>query len=196
MRGTPSCTILWSRYDLAWMHELLMSRRFSRSDFFETPEGQVALCKPLAHELTVTMPVWARAVGQVVEWAASCLQASRLPTRLTESARSRREVGFANRRTLQAERASRAMPRSCPQCGKPLQGRTRLCSPGCSKVYTEEVSKPAFEASGVASLKAVRASKQDPAHGGDAAKKRGRSNIRRTKQRQAWSEANQGLDAG
>ena len=177
----------------AWLHELLMSRRFSRSDFFETPEGQVELCKPLAHELTMTMPIWAKAVGPVVEWVASCLQPSGLPTRLTESNRSRRRLEFANRRTLQAARTSRAIPRSCPQCGDPLQGRSRFCSAECSKLYTGEVIKPTFEASGVAALRAMRASKQDPAHGGDAAKKRGRSNIRRTKERRAWSAANKGM---
>ena len=115
----------------AWLYELLKQRRFSRSYLFETTEGQIELCKPLANELTSTMPMWAKAVAPVVEWVASCLRPSGLPAKLTETKRSRKGRDFANSRALQAARRSGSVPRSCLQCGNPVKGRGRFCSRDC-----------------------------------------------------------------
>lgn len=51
----------------AWLFRLFGERRFSRNDFFETPEGQIMLTKPLSHQLVQTLPLWAKAIAPIVE---------------------------------------------------------------------------------------------------------------------------------
>ena len=52
--------------------------------------------------------------------------------------------------------------------------------------YREEVLSPGFTRTGTAALETLRASGRDPAHGGEAAQKRGRSNARRAQDRAEW----------
>src|SRR3972149_4866478 len=47
--------------------ELLARRTFAADDFFETSRGVVRITPPLARELALTAPDWARAIGRVAE---------------------------------------------------------------------------------------------------------------------------------
>ncbi len=163
-----------------WLYDLLTHRTFTRSDFFETSEGQVMLTKHLAGELAATMPIWRRVVSPIAEWMAHNFQSQGraykkgkgggVPTKLTQSKRSR----------------GREMFGSCPECGTPVRGKNRLCSSTCFDLHSQEVVIPKFKTVGVSKLAAIRKSGHDPAHGGKAAKKRGASNRRRAGERKTW----------
>jgi CRISPR-associated endonuclease Cas1 len=77
----------------AYVLDLLRSRRFRKSDFFETREGICRLMPPLARELADTARQWAKQLGPVTEAVAKTLytqpkKSERLPTVLTERNRS------------------------------------------------------------------------------------------------------------
>ena len=57
----------------------------------------------------------------------------------------------------------------------------------CAKIYRDDVLMPAFSSSGPAALAQMRASGHDPAHGGDAAQRRGETNRKWAKMRAAWN---------
>ena len=58
--------------------------------------------------------------------------------------------------------------------------------------YREEVLSPGFTRTGTAALEELRLSGRDPAHGGEVARKRGRSNAKRARDRAKWKKL--GLD--
>jgi hypothetical protein len=186
----------------AWLLALLRERRFARDDFCESPDGrgQIMLTQHMAHELVSTMPLWARVIAPVVEQTARWLLSRKghaakpedIPTKLTESHRSRKKLDFARQATRKAAATAEKLPRSCPQCGKPVRPASRYCSRACMLSYREEVLSPGFTRTGTAALKTLRASGRDPAHGGEAAQKRGRSNARRAQDRAEWEKL--GLD--
>ena len=136
----------------------------------------------------------AKAVAPVVEWVASRFRPSGLPTKLTESRRSRKGRDFAKTPALQAVRHAFPLPRSCLQCGRPARKGSRFCSSECSRQHTAEVTQPRFEAAGVSKLRGLGTLGRDPAHGGGAAAKRGQSNIKRSRDRQAWRASHEGTD--
>jgi hypothetical protein len=148
----------------SWLLDLIQNRKFLKRDFVEASSGQVRLTKHLAHEVAMTLPLWKDAIGPVVEMAASYLLEEPLPKRLTKTNKKRsRSKARAN--------TSRRFP----------------------KVDTAVVKSlgpvlPFMEA-GPAALKRMRSENIDPAHGGKAGKKRGRSNRARSKERKAWENS-------
>jgi hypothetical protein len=61
--------------------------------------------------------------------------------------------------------------------------------------YREEVLSPGFTRTGTVALEALRASGRDPAHGGEAAQKRGQSNARRARDRAKWEKLGLDIDS-
>lgn len=169
-----------------WLHRFISQRSFSKSDFFETPEGQIMICAPLARELSTTVPLWTKLAAPVAEWMATSLLGRKVPTKLTRARRSRKERGFANTSVLSAARGAERPASSCPQCGKPVPHGRRTCSIRCAEIYRDEVLIPAFSSSGLGDLAERRASGHDPAHGGDAARRRGETNRNWAKKRASW----------
>ena len=186
----------------AWLFRLFGERRFSRNDFFETPEGQIMLTKPLAHQLAQTLPLWARAIAPVVEETARHLlhrpgpRPYTPPTKLTQTHRSRASSrAHGGKRSSHGPRDHHRRPKvrspafTCPECGKPTTTSNRLCSPTCLERYRREVTVPNLIRGGLEALEKLRSENLDPAHGGEAAKKRGRSNRAWAEQRKAWDAA-------
>ena len=169
-----------------WLHRFISKRSFSKSDFFETPEGQIMICAPLARELSTTVPLWTKAAAPVAEWMAKSLLGSNVPTKLTRASRSRKDRSFANTNVLRAARGADRPASSCPQCGKQVPSGRRTCSIECAKTYRDEVLIPAFSLAGLGALAEMRASGHDPAHGGDVARRRGETNRNWGKKRASW----------
>jgi len=152
------------------------------------------LTQHMAHELCSTLPIWTQIVAPIAEHTAKRLLSRKcrarrpedIATKLTESHRSRKGLDFAHQATRKAAATAEKPPRSCPQCGKPVRPASRYCSRACMLSYREEVLSPGFTRTGAAALEALRASGNDPAHGGEAALKRGQSNAKRAKDREAW----------
>lgn len=123
--------------------QILKSRKFRKTDFFETREGICRLMPPIATAtLSETAPLWARELGPVVENVAQMLVEVRvnhqktrcsydLPTPLTESNRSRGRSRFRTKIVISqneapiAERLLGDLPQSvCRKCGVPLSVST------------------------------------------------------------------------
>ena len=144
------------------------------------------VCAPLARELSSTVPFWTKAAAPVAEWMAKSLLGSNVPTKLTRVSRSRKDRNFANTNILRAARGADRPASSCPQCGKQVPNSRRTCSIECAKIYRDEVLIPGFSSSGLVDLAERRASGRDPAHGGDAARRRGETNRNWAKKRASW----------
>jgi hypothetical protein len=179
----------------AWVLDLLASRTFRRSDFFETREGVCRIMPPLTRLLAETAPHWAAAVAPIAERLARQLLAqgndktgrrrhrsSRpLPTPLTQANRSagREKVRRRPRNARDTKRA--AVPRTCVVCGSDLdRGRGRHCA-SCRPVQTLEAVSKAHDV-----LRKRRQAGNDPAHGGEAARRRGKRNAAVLRTNAAW----------
>ena len=146
------------------------------------------LTKHLAHELTLTLPLWARTIAPIVEDTASRLLGMPVPTRLTQRSRMKPNGGISPKRKgaiLKGER----LTSSCLECGLRLEAPKRFCSSECRVIYRKEKLSPSFAGAGPATLKQRRSKNDDPAHGGEAGKKRGRSNRARSIERKTWDAA-------
>lgn len=178
--------------------ELLATRTFAARDFFETRQGVCRVVAPLTHELVETLPRWRAALGPVVERVADRLEpaaaSSRrpLPTPLTEARRSagRPGVGIRTPRTLPRV----ATVWTCELCGAKLKGDARrYCAACLPERRAEQV--PELVAAGAATLARLRTDGQDPAHGGEAARKRSASQSRRRREELASGEGDASADA-
>jgi CRISPR-associated endonuclease Cas1 len=179
----------------AWALGLLASRTFRRSDFFETREGVCRIIPPLTKLLAETAPRWGAAVAPVAERLVRQLFGERDTRKARGPRRSSRPVSTpltqANRSAgreevrTQAVKRARAkptsVPRTCVVCGADLErGRRRYCAT-CQPVHSREAVSKAHDV-----LRARRQAGDDPAHGGEAARRRGRRNAVTLRANVAW----------
>ena len=157
---------------------LLQEHTFTASDFFETRRGSVRILPPLTHQLAQTLPAWAERLAPIAEQVAETLLAGR-PTPLTQS---RRSAGRDQQRRRQRRRTpSRPrLPSACRTCGAELEDASRSHCDACLP-QVRSGQRQDFSASGPAALARLRAKGADPAHGGEAAKRRSET-MRRRKQ--------------
>jgi hypothetical protein len=113
--------------------DLLERRTFRKGEFTETADGHCRLLAPLTHELTASMPTWAKALAPHAEWAAHALGRSiegtyTATTPLTTlrsreaAAKVRARSAATSRRRVTADRtrqkpAAGAQERWCLDCG-------------------------------------------------------------------------------
>ncbi len=176
--------------------DLLGSRVFSRNDIFETREGACRLLPPLTGRLAETTRSWAKGVGPWAERAAKLLLSGEtggaspaVPTPLTGT---NRRVG----RGLRAKEATLPAPKlpgACRDCGLVLaDGGRRYCD-DCLPERREEMVA-IFASAGPAALARRRAEGADPAHGGEAGRKRGERNASHVAAVTAWEVG--GVESG
>lgn len=186
----------------AYVLELTQSRPFGTGDFFETRQGSCRLMPPVTRMLAETAPRWAAALAPIVEGIAQTLMHAgassrsttaqrRLPTPLTQSNRSAGRANVRKRRahdtSSDASRARTArLPRACLDCGTILDNPTRRYCDDCLPEIRQEQGT-AFALAGPAALAARRVAGNDPAHGGDAGKARGRRNASHHHANSAWN---------
>lgn len=144
--------------------ELLVRRTFAADDFFETRQGVCRITPPLAHELALTAPDWARAVGRVAEDVARLLEPGDAsgrakPTPLSGRNRSR---GRAAAAVPGGDGPSLPTLRGCVQCGAPTVGRRRTCSEACEAGARAAQDRAPFEGAGVRALANLRARGIEP----------------------------------
>jgi len=175
----------------AWVLDLLESRTFRRSDFFENREGVCRIMPPLTKGLAETAPRWAAAVGPVAEDVAGALlkQSSKGSARSSRSVapgrtqknRGARRGGVRVRRSKDARPERAALPKTCVLCGAELkENRRRYCT-ACKPVQSLEAMSKAHEA-----LQARRLAGDDPAHGGEVGRQRGQRNAEVLRENAAW----------
>lgn len=193
-----------------WLLAFLSNAAFAAKDFFERPDGSVRITRGIAQRLAETASLWRRAVSPVAEWVATELMRSprrglkvanrilekRVPTRLTESNRS---IGRAAYRGSKA-RAQRSpgilKSKTCPECGNAVAGASnRFCSKQCWQAYNRALVVPKLSKAGPKALALYRSKGADPGHGGAAARKRGKTNARRARERAEWEKFGVDLEA-
>ena len=162
--------------------DLLENRAFRKKDFFETRKGVCRVMPPLTRLLAETAPHWAAAVAPIAERLARQLlgkgtarktagQRQPVPTLLTQANRSkgRDAVRKPAARSCRSKRAKIA--KTCVVCGADLPGRQRRYCTDCRPIRSLDAVAKAHDV-----LRARRLAGVDPAHGGKAAKLRGKRN--------------------
>lgn len=177
----------------AWLLSTLRSRVFARREFFEDTDGHVRLMVELRNALSGSSPLWAKALAPHVEFIAHTLSnwsagnRYQMPAKLSQS---RRSVGRSAYRKGGRREATPnvALPGNCKGCGVSLRDSSRLYCDSCLP-EVEAQRDEAFKSVGVNTLAALRQAGEDPAHGGDAAAKRGATQSERARARVAWEAA-------
>ncbi len=176
---------------------LLHTHPLAARDFYETREGVCRVLPPLTHLLAGTAPRWAEAVAPVAERVTQMLlsdsvrgQKGRMPTPLTQANRraGRDRVRRQLKRPVQEHGLD--LPRACKNCGILLDDPYRLYCDECLPHRRKE-SIASFAAAGPAGLALLRAQGQDPAHGGNAARKRGVRNAQYARDVAQWERKHQ-----
>jgi len=174
----------------AYLLELLRKRTFRMTDFFENRQGVCRVLPPLTHALAETAPFWAKRVAPVAErvvrmlLAAPGMRISRIPTPLTQSNRSAARDAIRRRPKRIAVSKQPLPPAVCRSCGVVLDASDRAFCDDCLPEHQE-----AFQRAGPIALRRLRAGGRDPAHGGEAGRKRGTSNARRQREVRSWNRA-------
>lgn len=174
-----------------WTLRFLIKHRFKASDFVDTRRGTCRLTPTITHWLAETTREWATAVGPHAEEVAKLLASTpdirvdRIPTPLTGSNRT---LGNPHNRS-KTETALSAAPQHCHTCGGSVETRRTQCEtclPEVQATQIEEVTTRAHQ-----KLQQLREAGTDPAHGGNAAKKRGRANSQHQQAIQEWNTQNE-----
>ena len=188
--------------DRLWL-ELLGSRVFAARDFFETRTGVCRLVAPLPKMLAEHSDQIRRLIAPVAEYvAAELMRAVRshqvrdevAPTLLTQRRRSQaRRVSNPGAERRVRRRANDI--RACLECGAVIACPNRDYCDACLPAY-EALKRQRFADAGPKALAQLRVRGQDPAHGGDAAMKRGARTAEHLRAAAAWEfEHGVGSDA-
>ncbi len=175
----------------AYVLELLSARVFRASDFFETRQGLCRVLPPLTHELVQTATHWARRIAPVTEWAAATFATPpgsrdrKIPTLLTQDRRSLGRDGVRQNPRKQPQGPRITPAGVCRYCGVILSSRRRAyCNDCLPKVYEEHLAS--LQNAGPAALARLMADGRDPTHGGQAARMRAASLLRRKEEASVW----------
>ncbi|MEX2622296.1 MAG: CRISPR-associated endonuclease Cas1 [Acidimicrobiia bacterium] len=175
-----------------WLLDLLEGHYFRARDFSEDRRGSCRINPPLTHHLSELTSALASQFGPVIERASQLLadtpgvRTGRIPTPLTGS----------NRATAREAKASSGGPKRtrrvqspCPNCGGPKVGERSTCD-GCFPEWKAESLRQITEAS-QARLAYLRGRGEDPAHGGEAAARRGSAVSDGQRASRLWDEQNE-----
>lgn len=174
--------------------ELLQDHHFRASDFAETRRGGCRLTPHLTHWLAETAIEWGRALAPHAEHVARQLAATpgiridRIPTPLTGENRS---LGRPPRPKKPASQGGRR-PNCCERCGTPLKKGRRFCEPCLGLLQNSHLKEMVGRAH--EQLATLRHEGVDPAHGGEAASKRGESVAVNNRKSYEWNRTNARLD--
>lgn len=171
---------------------LLRGHTFNRKDFFETAEGTCRLLPPAARLLAAVQPVLSHAALAEAERLVKILTAETAEPRVahgtsTHRLRSVDPMVLEKRKERGSVRAGASLPNACLGCGVILaSGERRYCD-ACVPWKQGENVKARY-AAGQAALAKARAEGNDPAHGGEAGKVRGRKNADHDAANRAWEQ--------
>jgi CRISPR-associated endonuclease Cas1 len=175
----------------AYVLDLLDAQVFRADDFHETRQGVCRVLEPLTHRLAETAPVWARALGPVVERVAALFAASPesrarpQPTPLTGTNRSLGRGRDQPRVRQTRPRPGAKIAARCAACGAATARRDRQFCEACLPAELTSGAKT-LAVTGPRALAALRAEGRDPAHGGEVERKRSEARRRRYDEKAAW----------
>ena len=181
--------------------DLLESRAFRKKDFFETRKGVCRVMPPLTQLLAETAPRWAAAVASIAERLARQLlgkgntrkaagKQQFIPTPLTQANRSKGRDAVRKRAARSSRSKQTAIAKTCVVCGADLPGRQRRYCTDCRPIRSLDAVAKAH-----AVLRERRLAGSDPAHGGRAAKLRGKRNSVKILANAEWERSQtEGMD--
>ena len=106
------------------------------------------------------------------------------PKPLTEIKRSKGRDKHHRKNVAHDPASKGAVPRTCPECGKVFEAiSSKFSFNDCLSSFRREVVGKQYSEVGPAKLGKLRDAGKDPAHGGEAARKRGRKNSQRARER-------------
>lgn len=180
-----------------WVLGELERRTFEARDFFETREGICRLMPKVAKAIAETAPRWATLVIPVSEGVARTLAAAST----TEANGTPAPGRFTSTQRPTGTSLQKGEPVGCLGCGVVMEADTRrrfcyACRPRQraavgSKDCREslEIRRAIFSyAGGPAALAKMREEGRDPAHGGEAAERRGRTITAQMEANADWEE--------
>jgi hypothetical protein len=180
----------------SFLLNLITSRVFSKSDFYETQRGVFRVGAGLARQLAETMPAWRQLVAPHAEHVVGLIASSsplpiRIPTKLTQSKRSAGRDAHrkgARRARTRGRVAEHMVPPRCRECGEILRNRTRALCDACAFEHRVGVQR-----AGRANLSKMRAKGEaDPARAPEARAKLGATQAKRARERADWNRAHPG----
>jgi CRISPR-associated endonuclease Cas1 len=174
----------------AYVLDLLSSHVFRAKDFHETRQGTCRLVPPLTHVLAATATAWAAHVGPIAEGVAQTLgteaglRPADIPTPLTQDNRSRGRDGIRTGARRNPTRKPTQPPTGCRLCGLVITRGRAYCNKCLGDAHREALNLASEAATRV--LAQMRAAGRDPAHGGEAARKRASSLSMRQEEAKAF----------
>lgn len=172
----------------AYLLTLLRQRTLSRTDFAETRRGDCRIRPRLAEQLAATTATWWEYVAPVAERVAQTIgdhapTPLAVPTPLTGTQRSaaRGQRATARQRTARLP----ALPATCRSCGRSLPNVRRRDCDDCRRSSAERAGRTG-RAAASAALARLRHEGRDPAHGGEAGRRRGTKNSAHQEQLAQW----------
>ena len=167
--------------------DLVEGHVFRRADFNETRAGVCRIAPTLAHQLTNTTTLWYQHLAEPAEQVARKLvdtargRTLKLTTPLTE--RNRRNAkGTDWSKPNQKPRITR----NCQRCDQSVSDRGKLCEE-CRSTFQDESE---WLTAGRRRLAKLREQGDDPAHGGEAGRKRAAKISVENRKSAQWSRAN------
>jgi hypothetical protein len=180
----------------------LRTHTFAAGDFFESRQRVCRVLQLLTHRLAEAGPRWANEVGRVAEGIALTLfrpegrNAQRdqtMPTPLTGGNRSAGREPTRRRPKPPAPSVWSDLPPVCKDCGVVLDEPERAYCDGCLPDRRAE-SLAIFATAGPKALAKLRAGGADPAHSGEAGRKRGRRNAEHVRAIAEWERSDGGSE--
>jgi hypothetical protein len=174
----------------AYVLALLRERTLRPSDFAETRRGACRILTELATTLTQTIDTWRRHIAPIAEQVAHTFASASDNPRpaATPLTGNRRAAAWAQRR---APRPAKALPpavmaNACRECGIPLSDRRRRYCDACRRERFVEQGAEVGRENAAKVLTQLRAQGNDPAHGGEAARRRGAKNAVHQRALREW----------
>lgn len=180
-----------------YLLRFLQRQTFTKHDFWEDERGIVRISQDLRRQLTASAPEFRNSVKPWVEYMAKRLSeegiafssstSAHIPTLLTQENRSKGRDPY---RTHDPTKKATPVPitRRCLGCGANLEGERTYCEACLPEV--REAQTHAFVSRGLQVLSEARQGGEDPAHGGEAARKRASALAQRKAEREAWEREN------
>ena len=157
-----------------YLLDLIDGHVFRAADFRESKTGVCRIIQPLTHQLAGTLRLWFELVAPIVEQTIRIItDGADRDTHLTQNNRRPDTLGSATPTSPPLIRIH------CLECGAPTSPSRRLCDP-CrdAKRGIARLSR----------LAEMRTNGDDPAHGGQAAQRRGQANRRHQLAVSRWNE--------
>ncbi len=177
-----------------WFLDFLARRIFVRKDFYEMEDGSVRLTGAVRQELSSFGPLAFSLSSPWAEYVRGSLEKAftgeiKFGTPLTQNNRKAGRDGYRVK-VKQSASYKAQVEKRCIECGDPARSDNVYCD-HCWEFKKVNIGNE-YVKSGREKLAELRSTDKDPAHGGEAKRKRGDTIRQRAEDRKAWEHANPG----